>query len=152
MILRNHWLAWPYSQSIFCKLEIVQNLQKNAFLFKMFIFGKSQTTPGQLSGDPCWGRDPQVGNRCFKWFLSAASNIWNALPNHLSSIPTLPAFRRALKHHLFLLVYPDRSAKSGKIKPTQCITLCDTAPTTAIAQPGNTMLSSWMVFHLSAYD
>ena len=74
-----------------------------------------------------------------KSFSSVASNIWNALPNHLSSIPTLPAFRRALKHHLFLLAYPDSSAKSGKIRPAQCITLSDAAPTTAIAQPGNTM-------------
>ena len=74
-----------------------------------------------------------------KSFSSVTSNIWNALPNHLSSIPTLPAFRRALKHHLFLLAYPDSSAKSGKIRPAQCITLRDTAPTTAIAQPGNTM-------------
>ena len=40
-----------------------------------------------------------------KSFSSVASNIWNALPNHLSSTPTLPAFRRALKHHLFLLTY-----------------------------------------------
>ena len=74
-----------------------------------------------------------------KSFSSVASNVWNALPNHLSSIPTLPAFRRALKHHLFLLAYPDSSAKSGKIKPVQCITLRDTAPTTATAPPGNTM-------------
>ena len=74
-----------------------------------------------------------------KSFSSVASNIWNALPNHLSSIPTLPVFRRALKHHLFLLAYPDSSAKSGKIKPAQCITLRDTAPTTATAPPGNTM-------------
>ena len=61
-----------------------------------------------------------------KSFSSVASNIWKVLLNHLSSIPTLPAFRRALKHHLFLLAYPDSSAKSGKIKPAQCITLCDT--------------------------
>ena len=74
-----------------------------------------------------------------KSFSSVASNIWNSLPNHLSSIPTLPAFIRALKHHLFLLAYPDSSAKSGKIKPAQCITLRDTPPTTAIAQPRNTM-------------
>ena len=71
-----------------------------------------------------------------KSFSSVASNIWNAL---LSSIPTLPAFRRPLKHHLFLLAYPNSSAKSGKIKPAQCITLRDTAPTTATAPPGNTM-------------
>ena len=74
-----------------------------------------------------------------KSFSSVVSNTWNALPNHLSSIPTLPVFRRALKHHLFLLAYPDSSAKSGRIKPAQCITLRDTAPTTATAPPGNTM-------------
>ena len=74
-----------------------------------------------------------------KSFSSVASNLWNALPIHLSSIPTLPAFRRALKHHLFLLAYPDSSANSGKIKPAQCIMLSDAAPTTAIAQPRNTM-------------
>ena len=74
-----------------------------------------------------------------KLFSYVASNTWNALPNHLSFIPTLPVFRRALKHPLFLLAYPDSSAKSGKIKPAQCITLRDTAPTTATAPPGNTM-------------
>ena len=36
-----------------------------------------------------------------KSFSSVASNIWNSLPNHLSSILTLPALRRARKHHLF---------------------------------------------------
>ena len=36
-----------------------------------------------------------------KSFSSVASGIWNALPNHLSSVPTLPVFRRAIKHHLF---------------------------------------------------
>ena len=40
-----------------------------------------------------------------KSFSSVASGILNALPNHLSSIPTLPVFRRALKHYLFLLAY-----------------------------------------------
>ena len=59
----------------------------------------------------------------------------NFYHDHLSSIPTLPAFRRALKHHLFILAYPDSNAKSGKIKPAQCITLRDTAPTTATAPP-----------------
>ena len=39
----------------------------------------------------------------------------------------------------FLLAHPDRKTKSGETKPAQCITLCDTAPTTAIAQPRNTM-------------
>ena len=74
-----------------------------------------------------------------KSFSSVASNIWNSLPSHLSSIPALPAFRRALKHHLFLLAYSDSIAKSGKIKPAQSITLRDTPPATAIAQLGNTM-------------
>ena len=74
-----------------------------------------------------------------KSFSSVASGIWIALPNHLSSAPTLPVFRRALKHHLFLLAYPDSSAKSGTIKPAQCISLRDTVPATAIAQPPNTM-------------
>ena len=74
-----------------------------------------------------------------KSFSSAASNIWNALPNHLSFIPTLPAFRRALKYHLFLLAYPDSSGKSGKIKPAQCISIRDSAPTTATAPPRKTV-------------
>ena len=72
-------------------------------------------------------------------FSSVAPSIWNSLPNYLSSIPTLPVFRRALKHHLFLPAYPNSSAKSGKIIPAQCITLRDTAPTNATAPPGNTM-------------
>ncbi|CAK8674034.1 unnamed protein product [Clavelina lepadiformis] len=25
---------------------------------------RPQVTPGKMSGDPSWGRDPQVGNRC----------------------------------------------------------------------------------------
>ena len=74
-----------------------------------------------------------------KSFSSVAPSIQNSLPNHLSSILTLPVFRRALKHHLFLLDYPNSIAKSVKIKPAQCITLRDTAPTTATAPPGNTM-------------
>ena len=73
-----------------------------------------------------------------KSFSPVASGIWNALPNPLSFAPTLPVFRRALKHHLFLLAYPDSSAKSGMIKPAQCISLRDTVPATAIAQPANT--------------
>ena len=32
-------------------------------------------------------------------FSTVASTIWNTLPGHFSSIPTLPAFRRGLKHH-----------------------------------------------------
>ena len=74
---------------------------------------------------------------------SVASNIWNSLPNHLSSIPALPVFRRALKHHLFLLAYPDSGAKSGVIKPAHSISLRDIPQTTAIAQPGNTMPPIW---------
>ena len=32
-----------------------------------------------------------------KSFSSVSSGIWNALPSHLSSVPTLPVFRRALQ-------------------------------------------------------
>ena len=46
-----------------------------------------------------------------KSFSSVASNIWNKLPGHLSSVPTLPAFRKHLKYHLFLQAY------NGSITP-----------------------------------
>ena len=36
-----------------------------------------------------------------KSFSSVASNIWNKLPGHLSSLPTLPAFRKHFKYQLF---------------------------------------------------
>ena len=64
-------------------------------------------------------------------FSSVAPKIWNALPGHPSSIPTLPAFRRALKHHFFLSAYPD-SMTSGSITPSERITLRDTTPPAAI--------------------
>ena len=74
-------------------------------------------------------------------FSSVASKICNALPGHLSSIPTLPAFRRALKHHFFLSAYPD-SRTSGGIMPSERITLRDTTPPAAIVLIENTMPSS----------
>ena len=40
-----------------------------------------------------------------KSFSSVASNIWNKLPGNLSSLPTLPAFRKHLKYYLFLQTY-----------------------------------------------
>ena len=56
-------------------------------------------------------------------------------------------------HYLFLLAYPDSSAKSSMIKPAQCISLRDTVPTTAMAQPANTGHAAHLnAFHLSAYD
>ena len=64
-------------------------------------------------------------------FSSVAAKFWNALPGHLSSIPTLPAFRRALKHHLFLRAYPD--SRSLGFMPPELITLRDTTPATATA-------------------
>ena len=39
-------------------------------------------------------------------FSSVASDTWNKLPCHLSSISALPAFRKRLKHHLFLSAFP----------------------------------------------
>ena len=50
-----------------------------------------------------------------KSFSSVASSIWNELPGHLSSISTLPAFRKRLKHHLFwvpFLVIPQHPLAS----------------------------------------
>ena len=43
-----------------------------------------------------------------KSFSSVASNIWNKLHGHLSSVPALPAFRKQLKYHLFLSRQPPR--------------------------------------------
>ena len=74
-------------------------------------------------------------------FSSVAPKIWNALPGHLSSIPTLPAFRRALKHHFFLSAYPGSRA-SGGITPSERITLRVTTPPAAIVLIENTMPSS----------
>ena len=71
-------------------------------------------------------------------FSSVAPKIWNALPGYLLSIPTLPAFRRALKHHFFLSAYPD-SRTSGGITPSERITLRDTTPPAAIVLIENTM-------------
>ena len=50
-------------------------------------------------------------------FSSVAAKFWNALPGHPSSIPTLPAFRRGLKH-LFLRAYPG-SRTPGGITPSE---------------------------------
>ena len=88
-----------------------------------------------------------------KSFSSVASNIWNSLPNHLSSIPALPAFRMELSNmHLFTACLPRTvAAKSGKIKPAGFYRrFVDTPPTTAIAQPGNTMPPSLKAFHGSS--
>ena len=79
-----------------------------------------------------------------RFFSSVASKIWNTLPGHLSFIPTLPAFRRGLKHHFFLRAYPD-SRTLGGITPSERITLRDTTPPThctAIALLENIMPSS----------
>ena len=73
--------------------------------------------------------------------LSHQPKIWNALPGHLSSIPTHLAFRRALKHHLFLCAYPD-SRTSGGSTPSERTTLCDTTPPAAIASLEKTRPSS----------
>ena len=58
-----------------------------------------------------------------KSFSSAASNLWNKLPRHLSSISTLPAFRKGLKHHFFVSAFPGISSRST------VITLWDVTPT-----------------------
>ena len=67
-----------------------------------------------------------------KSFSSVASSVWNKLPGHLSSISTLPAFRKKLKHHLF------RSAFPGNPSPSTGITFCDVSPSTDATQVGHT--------------
>jgi len=44
-----------------------------------------------------------VGDRAFP---VAASRIWNALPRHVTSAPSLAIFRRHLKTHLFRRCFP----------------------------------------------
>ena len=39
-------------------------------------------------------------------FSSVASDTWNKLPCHLSSISALPVFRKRLKHHFFSNAFP----------------------------------------------
>ena len=50
-----------------------------------------------------------------KSFSSNASDTWNKWPCHLSSISTLPAFRKRLKHHPFLSAFPGISSPSSDI-------------------------------------
>jgi len=44
------------------------------------------------------------GSRTFK---VAAAQTWNALPEDVTTSPTLPIFRKKLKTHLFRQSYPD---------------------------------------------
>ena len=61
-----------------------------------------------------------------KSFSSVASDTWNGLPCHLSSISALPAFRKRLKHHLFSTAFP------GISSPSTDITLCDVITSTNV--------------------
>ena len=69
-----------------------------------------------------------------KSFSSVASSVWNKLPGHLSSISTLPAFRKKLKHHLFRSAFPG----NGNPSPSTGITFCDVSPSTDVTQVGHT--------------
>ena len=72
-----------------------------------------------------------------KSFSSAASDFWNKLPVHLSSIPALPAFRKRLKHHLFLDAFPSIAPSSRNGTPVGNITLSDATSLINITQVGN---------------
>ena len=72
-----------------------------------------------------------------KSFSSVASTFWNKLPCHLSSIPTLPAFRKRLKHHLFSSAFP------GNPSPSTGITLCDVSSSTN-GNSGRTHPTAWL--------
>ena len=67
-----------------------------------------------------------------KSFSSVASSVLNKLPGHLSSIFTLSAFRKRLKHHLFLSAFP------GNPSPSTGITFCDVSPSTDMTQVRHT--------------
>ena len=61
-----------------------------------------------------------------KSFSSVASDTWNGLPCHLSSIFALSAFRKRLKHHLFSTAFP------GISYPSTDIMLCDVITSTNV--------------------
>ena len=44
-----------------------------------------------------------IGNRAFP---VAAAHVWNGLPQHITSAPSLSTFRRRLKTHLFQCCFP----------------------------------------------
>ena len=67
-----------------------------------------------------------------KSFSSVASYLWNKLPCHLSSISTLPAFRKRLKHHLFSSAFP------GNPSPSNDIMFYDVSPSTNATQVRHT--------------
>ena len=70
-----------------------------------------------------------------KSFSSVGSCVWNKLTGHLSSISTLPAFRKRLKHR-FLRAFP------GNSSPSTGITFCDVSPSTDATQVRHTPLPS----------
>ena len=72
-----------------------------------------------------------------KSFSSVASSVWNKLPGHLSSISSLPAFRKKLKHHLFRSAFPGNPSRSTGI------TFCDVSPSTDATQVGHTP-TAWL--------
>ena len=74
----------------------------------------------------------KTGTAKFKSFSSVASKVWNKLPGHLSSISTLPVFRKRLEHHLFLSAFP------GNSSPSTSITFCDASPSTDATQVRHT--------------
>ena len=85
-------------------------------------------------------------------FSSVAPEIWNALPGHLSSIPTLPPFRRCLEHHFVLRAHPGSRTPGGN-SPSERITLPDTTPCTCCHRTiGKYHAVQLNAFHLSAYD
>ena len=45
-----------------------------------------------------------AGERSFRY---AASAVWNSLPNSIRNTPTLAAFKRQLKTHLFRQAFPN---------------------------------------------
>ena len=128
-----HWL--PICQRINFKIatityRVLQSQQPSylAVLIPRYAPVRSLQSSSSLSISVPLRKTSMATSRSFS---SVVPKIWNSLPSHLSSIPTLPAFRRGLKHHFFLCAYPD-SWTSGGITPSERITLRVTTPPTAI--------------------
>ena len=119
-----HWL--PVRQRIEFKMATTAfkmwHYQQPSYLAEIL----PRYTPSRSSASTIISAPLRKTSMAFsKSFSSVASNIWNKLPGHLSSVPALPAFRTHLKSHLFLQAY------NGSITPaTSAVSTSDTMPST----------------------
>ena len=84
-----------------------------------------------------------------------ASNIWNALPNHLTnSFHLFLLFKKLSNINLFLLAYHDSSAKSGNTRSNQLNVshFMILRQLLLLHSPDILNAAQLKAFHLSAYD